>query len=151
MADASGGREVVVTQSLGRVPFAPNASAGGPTVAERLIVGWLAAAAFILWVWALREPARVDLAVVNQAACPVWVDVARGDGSSTIDLGPAPAASEQLVREVIDVGPTWRVRFFYAGRLLDERKIDRSDLAAQGWRVTLSPEAGAGAGLDACR
>jgi hypothetical protein len=109
------------------------------SVAERLLVAWLAAALLVVWVWATHEPRRVDLVVVRDSPCSSWVDVGRPDRVGVLDLGTVGTASGETVFGVPDQGPMWRFRFSSGGGVVDDLEVSRDQLDATGWRVTVPP------------
>src|SRR4051794_27592020 len=104
-------------QTLGHAP-SPQAGTDRRSAVARVMAILAAAALLLAWLWVTIPPARSDLVVVNRSACSVWIDVGRGDGTGTIDLGATPANVDWKEPGVLDRGDLWRFRFWRNGALL---------------------------------
>jgi hypothetical protein len=89
----------------------------------------------------LDGPAHVSSFVVdNSTAWPASVSVRPAGSSGWLDVGTVAPVGSYEFRGVLDQGTRWEVRFRYAGRVETSITMDRSDLAAAGWKVQVPAE-----------
>lgn len=101
-----------------------------------------AAAVAVVLAWlVVDEPARADLEVVNPSGREVSIQV-RSGGDGWRRLATLPAGSERTVRDVIDRGDVWTIRFDERGRVLDEIEVGRDSLDEAGWRIEIPESPG---------
>ncbi|MGH2689471.1 MAG: hypothetical protein ACRDKW_11765, partial [Actinomycetota bacterium] len=85
--------------------------------------------------------AYVEQVVVgNATAYDVSVEVRPADAGAWLPMGTARHGQDTSFAQVVDQGPTWIVRFGYAGVEGGEVTLRREDLERAGWRITV-PEA----------
>lgn len=107
----------------------------------------LSAILLALWCAACSDAAFVDEVVIdNPTAFTAEVDVNDESRSGWLDLTTVEAGSERTVREVIDQGSTWIIRFSYSD-YEEEIELSRAELERSGWRVQV-PDSFAGALRD---
>jgi hypothetical protein len=89
------------------------------------------------------EPSFVrEVTVDNPLVYKVNVEVNPGDGAGWTGLGTVRRETSKTVEKVVDQGPTWTFRFTYGGELGGDMTVNRSDLRANGWRITVPPDVG---------
>ncbi|MGE0728810.1 MAG: hypothetical protein AB7O92_01630 [Acidimicrobiia bacterium] len=96
---------------------------------------------------ALETPAVVTLQLANPSVYAVTVEVSppgRERWLPVATLGPGDA---RTVRDVVDPGPSWRIRLRSQGVIAADLAIERGALEAAGWRFSVP--AGVEAGLQA--
>jgi hypothetical protein len=87
--------------------------------------------------WVVRGPAFVDqMTITNPTAFDVDVDVA-GEDRRRLNLAYVDSGGSVVVRDVIDQGDTWILRFSYGGTHAGSLRVDRATLARDGWRVAI--------------
>lgn len=82
------------------------------------------------------------LTVVNDTEYNVNVEVTGAAHDGWLDLGAVSRGRTQTLEQIVDQGGRWSFRFSYAGVAAGDLSLDRSGLAAQGWRVTIPPQVG---------
>jgi hypothetical protein len=80
------------------------------------------------------------LAIDNPTPFDINVDVSGAPGGGWIQLGTVARETEGVLEEVADPGPTWVLRFSYAGVDGGEMTVPRSELRADDWLVTVPAE-----------
>ena len=89
------------------------------------------------------EPSFVaEVTVVNPLVYKVNVDVKAPGDDGWSDLGTVRRETAKTIEQVVDEGLRWTFRFTYGGELGGEMTVDRSQLRADGWRVTVPAEVG---------
>ncbi|HEV3400227.1 MAG TPA: hypothetical protein VG078_00245 [Acidimicrobiales bacterium] len=83
-----------------------------------------------------------EVTVDNPLVYKVNVEVKPGDGGGWTGLGTVRRETSKTVEKVVDQGSTWTFRFTYGRQLGGEMTVNRSELRAAGWRVTVPPEVG---------
>ena len=89
--------------------------------------------------WLVRGPDFVDhVSVTNRSGYDLNVDVsdAQRDGWLAMSVATGGGATT-ATKEVIDQRDTWIFRFSYAGKNAGEITVPRSELAKNGWRITV--------------
>jgi hypothetical protein len=91
----------------------------------------------------VRDPATVPrLTVVNETDSVVEVEVASGSGGGWIGLGAVDPGASHSYTDVLDQGDRWRFRFSSGRAQAREREWSRSELEADGWRMTIPARVG---------
>ncbi len=91
----------------------------------------------------LRVPQYVaKLAVINPSVYQVNLEVADAERAGWLDLGAVESESTTTLEETIDQGKQWVFRFSYGGVQAGETTIARSELKANGWKLTIPSEVG---------
>lgn len=89
------------------------------------------------------EPSFVpEVTIENPLVYKVNVDVKAPGDDGWSDLGTVRRETTKTIEEVVDQGRTWTFRFTYGGELGGEVTVDRPQLRADGWRVTVPPDVG---------
>jgi hypothetical protein len=89
------------------------------------------------------DPSFVPAVTIeNPLVYKVNVDVKAPGDDGWSDLGTVRRQTTKTVEEVVDRGRTWTFRFTYGGELGGEVTVDRSQLRADGWRVTVPSDVG---------
>jgi hypothetical protein len=82
----------------------------------------------------LALPAKVpSLTIDNPGVYTVTIEASDRTDDGWITVAIVHAGQTVAAREVIDVGPTWNLRFTSQGIVLGGYEVRRSDLAAAGW------------------
>jgi hypothetical protein len=90
---------------------------------------------------ALRSPATVDQVTIrNPHPWKVNVDVSGEPDGGWVGIGSIARDDDQRFEEVLDQGGRWRFAFDYAGTDGGELVLDRADLEASGWQLTVPEE-----------
>ena len=76
------------------------------------------------------------IVIDNPTAYRANVDVRSSEQDAWLQLTAVAPRSEMVVEQVHDQGPTWIFRFSYSD-YEEELSVPRSDLAGDGWRVTI--------------
>lgn len=86
---------------------------------------------------ALRTPERIDPVTVHNPH-PWWVHVEVTDTTRDgwVGVGTVDRDASHDFREVIDMGDRWTLRFTYSSAVV-EVTVDRADLVADGWQITV--------------
>jgi hypothetical protein len=101
----------------------------------------------MLVTWSMLELTRSPdvvprLTIVNPTPVDLEVDVARRPGGAVVGLGPVPAGSERVVRDVIDQGDRWVFGVDSAVGRLAGVVVERARLTQDGWTVELPDDLG---------
>lgn len=70
------------------------------------------------------------------------IEVSRGTDTGWTSAGSVRRQSTAEVREVIDQGDVWLLRFDSQGQTGGTLRLTRAELGASGWRVTIPAEVG---------
>jgi len=89
----------------------------------------------------LRLPHIVPkLTVTNPSVYQVHVEVTDAKRAGWLDLGVVERGSTTTLEDTIDQGRQWVFRFSYGGVQAGEVVLDRAELTANGWKLTIPPE-----------
>jgi hypothetical protein len=92
--------------------------------------------AFLLSATVLRTPSHVShVDVDNPTSYALDVAISSPHRDGWTWLGTVEPRSATTIREVIDLGSTWVVRFFRGGSMAGEVTLSRGDLERAGWHV----------------
>lgn len=81
-------------------------------------------------------PTVAEITVANPTDYAVRVLVA-GEEESWLPLGTVEPDDEATFEQVIDQGPTWRIRFDHTGETVEELTFDRAELEEQRWHLEI--------------
>lgn len=107
---------------------------------------WLVLAAVVIGflvgtIQLVRGPAFVaSVTVVNPNPYNLQVSVTDGSRHGWMAISDAAARGTTTTEQVVDQGSTWVFRFEYLGNKGGEVVVDKSQLAQDGWKLTV-PEA----------
>lgn len=86
----------------------------------------------------LEGPSFIDtLLVENPTRYDIRIDVSGEDGSGWMTIGTARREASSTFEEVIDQGEVWIFRFHAQAEEGGELRIERSELADDGWRLRI--------------
>jgi hypothetical protein len=83
---------------------------------------------------------HVTVRIDNQAGLPVQVDALSAVGDR-VGLGEAAPRTQISFREIPDLGARWTLVATYGGQEVDRTSLDRDDLTAAKWTVTIPARA----------
>jgi hypothetical protein len=83
---------------------------------------------------------HVTVRIDNQAGLPVQVDALSAVGDR-VGLGEAAPRTQISFREIPDLGARWTLVATYGGQEVDRTSLDRDDLTAANWTVTIPARA----------
>lgn len=108
-------------------------------VDRELVLVAAAAAIAVLLGWAVTTPpAKVDrLTVENPTPWELTVELGSGSAGEWTTLAVVPPKDSRTVRDVLEQGDTWALRFGVGGRDSDVIRVSRPDLRGDGWKVTV--------------
>lgn len=108
-------------------------------VDRELVLVAAAAVVAVLLGWAVTRPAaKVDrLTVENPTPWELTVELGTGEPGEWTTLAVVPPGDSRTVRDVLEQGGTWALRFGVAGRDSEVVRVSRSDLRGDGWKVTV--------------
>ena len=108
-----------------------------PTRARRLVLFAVLLAA------CSGPPTTVDrITIANPTDYELDTEVTGRDRQGWLPLAIAKAGSEVVVREVIDQGEQWIIRFLHWGDPVGELSVTRGELERSGWRVGVPEQIG---------
>jgi hypothetical protein len=82
----------------------------------------------------------VTVRIDNQAGLPIQVDALSAVGDR-VGLGEAAPRTQTSFHEIPDLGARWTLVATYGGQEVDRTSLDRDDLTAANWTVTIPARA----------
>jgi len=103
-----------------------------------IVLAILAVIGFVAVALLIPSPGTVDrITVRNSSEFDVNVDATNASHDGWTPVGIALAHADTDMREIIDHGDVWIFRFTGQGHDAGELRVTRSDLAADGWTLTV--------------
>jgi hypothetical protein len=128
-----------MTQATMARPHVPRRTFPPISVIALFVIGAVVCAAMA---YVLRDPAFVDRVTIdNPSATEVDVDVRPSTAGARLAVAAVPPDSQATTLDVLDQGDDWIFNFSSGGIDGGDLHVTRAELAADGWRVVVPPEA----------